>query len=322
VDNAVSGTHRVLQTVVKATSALAYTGSVYLKAGTLGFATIRLSGTGEIANAAVGIDLATGELSAVTTSGFTAASASVSNAGNGWWRVQLVGTTDITASLSLFVGTATSLTAASSYVGDGNGSVFVWGAQLEQASFATSYIPTVASQVTRSADVATMTGTNFSSWYNQSEGTFVAEASTFGSGSFRYALSASNGAISERITFFATTASALRYIVTDGNVAQADISLAGMNANVVNKVAGAYKINSFNAALNGVVGTEVASGTVPTPDRLLIGLDAVGSGFINGHIRQIAYYNTRLPNAQLQELTAPSLAITLNLDFINGTYDA
>jgi hypothetical protein len=304
VDNAVSGTHRVFQTVVKATSALAYTGSVYLKAGTLGFATIRLSGTGEITNAAVGINLSTGELSAVATGGFTAASASVSNAGNGWWRVQLVGTTDITASINLFIGTATSLTTASSYVGDGNGSIFVWGAQLEQASFATSYIPTVASQVTRSADVASMTGTNFSSWYNQSEGSFVVNVNTFGSGSNRFALGVSDGFNSERIVMFATTASAFRYIVTDGNVAQADITLGGMNVNVVNKIACAYQANSFNSALNGTLGSEDTAGTLPTPNKLFIGLDATGSSPINGHIRSIAYYNTRLPNATLVSLTA------------------
>jgi hypothetical protein len=43
---------------------------------------------------------------------------------------------------------------------------------------------------------------------------------------------------------------------------------------------------------------------------------------LNGHIRQIAYYNTRLPNAQLQALTAPQMITTLSLDFINGIYDA
>lgn len=55
--------------------------------------------------------------------------------------------------------------------GDGNLKAhLVWGVQYEQGAFPTSYIPTSGSTVTRSADVASMTGTNFSSWYNQSEG--------------------------------------------------------------------------------------------------------------------------------------------------------
>jgi hypothetical protein len=52
-----------------------------------------------------------------------------------------------------------------------------------------------------------------------------------------------------------------------------------------------------------------------------IGHDQVAIGqYLNGHIRAIAYYNTRLPNTQLQTLTAPSLASPLALDFISPTY--
>jgi hypothetical protein len=73
----------------------------------------------------------------------------------------------------------TSATAArnETYAGT-NRQIYAWGAQVEAGAFATSYIPTVASQVTRSADSAVMTGTNFSSWYNASEGTFYCEAAT------------------------------------------------------------------------------------------------------------------------------------------------
>jgi hypothetical protein len=59
------------------------------------------------------------------------------------------------------------------------GTYYVWGAQLELGAFPTSYIPTVASQVTRTADIATMTGTNFSDWYNQTEGSFVFQYSRY-----------------------------------------------------------------------------------------------------------------------------------------------
>ena len=49
-------------------------------------------------------------------------------------------------------------------------------AQLEVGAFATSFIPTAATAITRNADVATMTGTNFTSWYNASEGSFLVQA--------------------------------------------------------------------------------------------------------------------------------------------------
>ena len=63
------------------------------------------------------------------------------------------------------------------------GTVTVWGCQLELGAFSSSTIITSGSTVTRAADVASITGTNFSSWYNQSEGTVFAD--TNASGLFR-----------------------------------------------------------------------------------------------------------------------------------------
>ena len=50
---------------------------------------------------------------------------------------------------------------------------YIWGAQLEQGAFPTSYIPTSGSTVTRAADNAKITGTNFTDFYNQTEGTIL-----------------------------------------------------------------------------------------------------------------------------------------------------
>jgi hypothetical protein len=64
---------------------------------------------------------------------------------------------------------------------------------------------------------------------------------------------------------------------------------------------------------------------VPTVDALQIGANRnnslPASVFLNGHLRSIAYFNSRLPNAQLQALTAPPLITSLSLDFINGVYE-
>ena len=65
-------------------------------------------------------------------------------------------------------------------VGDG---IFIWGAQLEAGSFPTSYIPTTSSTVTRAADAASITGTNFSSWYNSTAGSFYADVKAYGTSS-------------------------------------------------------------------------------------------------------------------------------------------
>jgi hypothetical protein len=86
---------------------------------------------------------------------------------NGWYRIWVVSTKANQFGYQAVVmnsGNATS------------NSIYVWGVQLENASFPTSYIPTVAATVTRAADLASITGTNFSSWYRQDEGTLFSDA--------------------------------------------------------------------------------------------------------------------------------------------------
>ena len=233
----------------------------------------------------------------------------VANAGNGWWRLQITATSGITSGDTLivyagFIGNAQT-------AGD---HLFVYGAQLEAGSFATSYIPTVASTVTRNADVATMTGTNFSSWFNATEGTFIAEADYNGAANFPYIA----GLISQNGFFVGSTGN-----INTGRVFSFDAATSNTTpANTVFKAAGAY--NAINPAIANLNGGPVATGTeawAAGAVALRIGGNTIGGRLLNGHIRTIAYFNTRLPNAQLQTLTAPSLATTLSLDFTTGSYN-
>lgn len=225
--------------------------------------------------------------------------------GNGWYRCTMTATTAAAAGNIQLVMLPTDDTAVPVlYTGTGT-SLWLYGAQLEAGAFATSYIPTVASQVTRSADVATMTGTNFSSWYNQSEGSLVAEFSSFSpTSASNAAWTISDGTNSNRWFAFAVS-STIRSFMATGGVTQASIDVGTYAANTVFKSAFAISENSVQAAVNGTLGTEDTTATVPTVVRLTVGSSPIATtNFLNGHIRQIAYYNTRLPNATLQALTA------------------
>jgi hypothetical protein len=251
----------------------------------------------------------------------TSVSASITPAGNGWYRVTITGTTTATAGAGAVRIHAASGT-SNNYAGDVTKGIFIYGAQLEAGTFATSYIPTVASTVSRSADVATMTGTNFSSWYNAAAGTFIAETSLATAVRPRSEgiLGVSNGSSAESTAIYrAGASSSIKGEMLDGGAVQASYTVA--MGGQPDKSAFAYELNNSNFALNGAAQTTDTACTLPTVDRLIIGSVWSGGDFpANGHIRAIAYYNTRLPNTQLQTLTAPSLASPLALDFISPTF--
>jgi hypothetical protein len=100
------------------------------------------------------INLSTG---AVISSSATVSASTVPYA-NGWYRVIATATATATATGAVNIRPGNG---ALSYIGTGTGTILVWGAQLEAGAFPTSYIPTTTATVTRSADVASITGANF-----------------------------------------------------------------------------------------------------------------------------------------------------------------
>jgi hypothetical protein len=232
-------------------------------------------------------------------SGTTATS--VSSVGNGWYRFTVSATATSTATASIEFYTTTALNTSVSYTGDGYSGVFIWGAQLEAGAFPTSYIATTTASVTRNADVASMTGTNFSGFYNQTEGTFFAEAtSAWASGNI---VGSSDGTNNNRIFLGIASGPVSRLLITTSGSSVAAISVA-YTLNTFVKGAGAYKLNNSQYAANTVLGTEDTVCTIPTVDRLSIGTNTSANDFfLNGTIRTIRYYPVRNSNAQLQALT-------------------
>ena len=169
------------------------------------------------------------------------------------------------------------------------------------ASSITSVIPTSASQVTRAADVALVTGTNFSSWYNATEGSMLAVFSAFTTAGFGTAYTVSNGTSTQQWTPSAALSN-ITHIVS-AVTTQATISVGTYAPNTIFKSAFGVKLNSVQAAVNGVLGTEDTAANMPTVDRLNIGSNATSGVQLTGHIRSLTYYPTRLTNAELQALT-------------------
>jgi hypothetical protein len=186
-----------------------------------------------------------------------------------------------------------------------NVDVLIWGAQLEAGDFATSYIPTVAATVTRAADVASITGSNFSSWYRQDEGTvFVNGITPPNRADFPSLNTLHDGTSNNRL---------LQYVFTSGYFSAARVGSVpqGDNTAAVTptdgsayKVASAFAVNNSVTAVNGVTGSVDTLCLMPTAlNTLAIGAEWNNANIVNSTIRRLTYWPTRLGNEVLQRIT-------------------
>jgi hypothetical protein len=311
VENTANGDHNAASSVFTATAGATYTTSVFVKAAERNFAWIRLfQNTSPFAYVGYTINLTTGATSSTSvtfpSTVWTNSAVSAQSVGNGWWRISVTGTIASADNIRLIVGPATSATTVS-YVGDGTSGIYAWGAQLEAGAFPTSYIPTVASQATRAADSASMTGTNFSSWYNATEGTLYAEFGPYANAgvSGNTGIAQIYGATSsDTIRLFGGATTVPVFQVSVGGVAQAYLNVGTLIPANTTKLVGAYKADDFAKSLNGGAIDSDTSGTVPTVNQMLIGSGTGGITSLNGTIARIAFYPRRLNNAELQGITA------------------
>ena len=238
--------------------------------------------------------------------GWASSSLTITSVSNGWYRVIMVFTTDASTVLGVQVSLYNSSLSTNVYTGDGVSGAYVWGAQLEAGAFPTSYIPTTTAAATRNADVASMTGTNFSSWYNQTQGTFVVNCLVAPTNAVLIGANiAANGASTINITYIDSSTGSVRLVVFSASsptVVLYPVPVPSIGS--VMKISTAYAANNFAASINGNSVSATASGALPIGTMDILGIGNVGTlSQWNTTIASISYYPTRLPNATIQALT-------------------
>jgi hypothetical protein len=187
---------------------------------------------------------------------------------------------------------------------------YVTGVQLEAGAFATSPIPTSGSAITRTADSATITGTNFSDWYNQDEGTvYIEYYQPYNINNFERLLEFEDGAdaepFDERINIEANLGYPSFTVRVAGNqVAAISVSNGGNIYGADNKIAFVYKQNDYAVSHNGGSVYSDNSAAVPTITRLGIGANFYSPYYRNNFtIKTLKYWPYRASNADLEKVT-------------------
>jgi hypothetical protein len=220
----------------------------------------------------------------------------IENYGNGWYRHSVVRTFTTTTTGTLQYLVAYEIV----------GTHIVWGAQIEgsNSAYATSYIPTLGTSVTRVADAASKTG--ISSLIGQTEGTIFGELkiTAYDPNGF-IPVYLKNSAGSNEVYVWFQTDGRIRGRVYNASAAQADIFTAAGFATVggTYKFALAYKQNDFAFYVNGQqIGTDT-SGTVGATSEFYFTYAQLADFSFPLNINQALIFPTRLTNAQLAELT-------------------
>lgn len=283
IPTAVAGQHYLQTSQISNTAGQQYTVSVFAKA--TGYNFLRVGPANTTSSERACFDLSNG-----TFIESVSGSSKIENYGNGWYRCSVTYTALATTTASHFfsVNNASSLNTLT-FTGDGTSGLSLWGAQFETGTQATSYIPTTTAAVTRNADVATITGTNFTNWWQSGYGGVTVQARPGMVSGVRPWIQFDDGTANEIIAVRGNGTDPELYIV-DGGVVQAQIDAGTIAANTDYSFTGWWAVNDCRARLNsGSVVTDT-SATIPTVTQARLGSD--GTNYLNGHLASVSYYNS------------------------------
>lgn len=180
----------------------------------------------------------------------------------------------------------------------------VWGVQLEQQSYATSYIPTTGSTVTRAAETCNSAGN--STVFNDSEGVLYAEIASLAEAVGNKQFSISNGSNSNHIKFsFRTTENQIQTTVKNSGTTTVNMTTT-LSPSVTDffKVALKYKADDCAMFVNGVKTNTDTSATMTSGLNTFNFDRGDGGNDYIGKVKNIQVYNTALTDAELIELTS------------------
>lgn len=292
VPDASSSVHSIYRTI--SMSAGTKSLSVFLKAGN--YSKFRLYFYDGVDVFEIYGDCATGLINS------TNATATVEEFPNGWYRFT-ISSPNAAFSVGNYTLRLTDDNYQDSWTANGTDGLYVWGWQFEEGSYATSYIPTSGSSVTRAVDAASQTPP--SGIIGQTEGTLFLDFVPLNdpeSGIGKWMFFLGNG--TAYITILLSSNGKIRGNVSNTTSQCAIDTTYDWQKGVRYKAALAYKENDFAMYVNGsLIGTDVL-GTIPSTSLITTQYNTTPANANNYLLNNAVLYNTRLSNAELAQLTS------------------
>ena len=221
--------------------------------------------------------------------------ATITDYGNGWYRCTLYNS-HISFGALIQLTTANNVT---SYLGDGTSGAFIWGCQFEaSASYATSYIPTQGAISTRVVDACNNGGND--QVFNVLEGTMFLDCDFINNSAIQVLCSIHDNSASKRLEIFSSSNVINGFIGAGSNITVGSSALT----NGRHKIALAYKSGDSSFYIDGVlIGSSSSSFTISALTELSLGYFSGTQLWSECKTNDVQVYNTRLSNAELQQLT-------------------
>ena len=273
-----------------------YTNSIFVKKGEGSFLAIRARGSGAWVD--LRFNFLTKQIISYTATGiFTAISSKVEEFDNGWFRIYFTYTTDGYNILTHSYSPRFTQGDIDDTDVNNNANCYIWGSQVEEQIYGSSYIKTEDGIATRNQDFCTDGGD--ADLFNITEGSFFVDVLPYNAGLVS-TISLSNNSTSQRILIqFQSNGTQVR-LFSSGGVS----NYQTITFNQRNKILVTFKLNEYKFYINGVLVSTDTSATVPTSlDRLNFSNSTANSDFFQGEVNDTRVYNIVLTEAEAIKLT-------------------
>lgn len=229
----------------------------------------------------------------------------ITDFGNGWYRFELSSNYAFSGNVygRIFLeNTPTpSNVPSNTYLGDGTSGIYIYGAQLEQKSYATSYIPTSGSTAPRAAETCNGAGTTAE--INSQEGVLYAEIRALANEVTTRVIGISDGSINNRfILFYGISDNTINLQVRRLTINQTVTNITIPSVLDYSKLAVKYSENEVKFYVNGIL-VDFDTATMPIGLNELAFDDGAGGAPFHGRVKKLSVYDSALTDSQLEALT-------------------